>query len=391
VKTTTPPDIAIFRAGTHRDLHGRDLSFSATDLQQIADSYDPVAARAPMVIGHPKTDDPAYGWVTGLRVDEAGQLRAVLDQVEPAFAGQVRAGRYRNVSASLWPPGHPNNPKPAGWYLRHVGVLGAAAPGVTGLPPIELAADDGAHVFEFSAENRYAWMDVVGMFRRLRDWMIESAGVEKADQVIPSWQIDSLSSAAQPAPAEVAPASTPSFAAPAPAPKEPPMSETQTADFAARESALATREQQLAAREAEIKTAEDAAAQARSKAARESAVSFAASLADAGQILPRHQPELVEVLLALPPAPVSFSASDGQPVQAEPAQLLRTFLSSLPSQIKYGEKSRDEGVGGGVASFAAPAGSVVDPRSLDLDRRARAHQAANPNTSYLDAVRAVGG
>lgn len=161
-------------------------------------------------------------------------------------------------------------------------------------------------------------------------------------------------------------------------------------DFAARESALSSRELEIAAREQSIAAREQADAALLATRQREQAVSFAATLADAGRILPRHQLPLIEVLLALPAAPVSF-AVDGAAQTAEPAAVLREFLQSLPTQIRYGEVSRDSGAAADPAAFMAPHGTQVNAASAELDRKARAYQASHPNTDYLAAVRAVGG
>jgi len=135
----------IFKAGTHRTMDGRPLAFSEADLAAIAAAYDPTAHEAPVVIGHPKTDDPAMGWVSGLR--QVGTLlQAEFRQLDPAFAEAVGAGRYRHVSAAFYAPDSPRNPKPGGYYLRHVGVLGAMPPAVKGLGPLAFAEDDTVYL-----------------------------------------------------------------------------------------------------------------------------------------------------------------------------------------------------------------------------------------------------
>ena len=64
---------------------------------------------------------------------------------------------------------------PGKWYLRHVGFLGAAAPAVKGLKPVEFADDGGGVVFadlEF-AEGLSPWtLDGIG---RLLDYPERSA------------------------------------------------------------------------------------------------------------------------------------------------------------------------------------------------------------------------
>ncbi|ACI98893.1 hypothetical protein [Rhodospirillum centenum] len=134
-------DIELFRPGTFTAAGGRNLDFSADTLAQIAAGYDPAAYDAPVVVGHPAGDAPAYGWVKGLRI-EGGRLKATLHKIDPAFAELVKDGKYRKVSASFYMPDHPNNPKPGALSLRHVGFLGAQPPAVKGLKPVEFAEGD---------------------------------------------------------------------------------------------------------------------------------------------------------------------------------------------------------------------------------------------------------
>lgn len=133
--------IHIFRAGRHTAMQGRTLTFSDADLAATAAAYDPALHEAPLVIGHPAADAPAFGWVAGLRAGAAG-LFAVPRQLEPAFAEAVASGRYKKVSASFYAPDSPHNPAPGVYYLRHVGFLGAQPPAVKCLAPVQFA-DDG--------------------------------------------------------------------------------------------------------------------------------------------------------------------------------------------------------------------------------------------------------
>lgn len=58
--------IHIFRTGTHTDSHGQTLTFSESDLANAVRAYNPDLHQAPIVVGHPKTDAPAFGWVQSL-------------------------------------------------------------------------------------------------------------------------------------------------------------------------------------------------------------------------------------------------------------------------------------------------------------------------------------
>ncbi len=118
----------IFRTGTHTSLNGQTKDFSETDLDTIASSYDPQQHEAPIVIGHPETNAPAYGWIDKLkRVGD--RLIAFPKQVSNEFAELVKTGAFKKRSISITPD----------LQLNHVGFLGAAAPAVKGLKDVEFA------------------------------------------------------------------------------------------------------------------------------------------------------------------------------------------------------------------------------------------------------------
>jgi hypothetical protein len=135
--TAASGPIEIFRTGSHTSVDGQKIVVTAADLAEIVESYMPDQP-APLVVGHPALDAPAYGWVSALDVD-GDTLRAFPDQVESAFAEAVTAGRYKKVSASLYPRDHPANPTPGKLHLKHVGFLGAAAPAIKGLKTVSFS------------------------------------------------------------------------------------------------------------------------------------------------------------------------------------------------------------------------------------------------------------
>ncbi len=140
-KPTTLTGIEVFKDGTFKPMSGGGISFSKEDVRTVAINYSPTVFEAPIVVGHPKSDHPAYGWVSSLKV-EGGKLLADADQVELQFAEMVKAGRFKKVSITLFSPRAQGNPTPGKYYLKHVGFLGAAAPAVPGLKPVSLSADD---------------------------------------------------------------------------------------------------------------------------------------------------------------------------------------------------------------------------------------------------------
>ena len=104
-----PTLIEIFRGGTHTDMRGTTLAFGESEIVDIAAAYDPALSEAPIVIGHPRTDAPAYGWVKSLSA-RGDRLYAEPDQVDAAFAELVESGRYKKVSACFYRPTAPANP-----------------------------------------------------------------------------------------------------------------------------------------------------------------------------------------------------------------------------------------------------------------------------------------
>lgn len=197
----------IFKPGTHTAASGATLSFSEADLAATVAAYDPAKHEAPIVVGHPKDNLPAYGWVSKIDFSD-GALVAEPKDVDPAFAEMVKAGRFKKRSASFYAPDAKNNPVPGVFYLRHVGFLGAAAPAVKGLKDVEFASDaDGIVEFE---EDWVVTGILARLFSGLRDFMLATYGQEKADQVIPKYAVEDLAQAArdaQPKPAD-APAAT---------------------------------------------------------------------------------------------------------------------------------------------------------------------------------------
>ncbi|NUN08039.1 MAG: hypothetical protein HUU54_02575 [Ignavibacteriaceae bacterium] len=128
----------IFRSGEHTDSSGKSRSWSDSDLDKIVDSYNPQIHEAPIVVGHPETNSPAYGWIEKLkRVGD--RLLAFPRNVVAEFSDAVRQGLFKKRSVSLYPDG----------TLRHVGFLGAAPPAVKGLKDLEFNAAEETTTIEF--------------------------------------------------------------------------------------------------------------------------------------------------------------------------------------------------------------------------------------------------
>lgn len=181
--------IEVFRAGTHTDSKGRGCTFTESDLDQMVSNL--ALGAAPAVLGHPKHNDPAYGWVKpeGAKRDGAS-LYVKFDDINPAFEASVASGAYRNRSVSVVKDAD------AGWRLQHVGWLGAAPPAIAGLTPLDYSAELDA--YQFDADDfdiGLALSDTADMLRSLRDQLIADKGLDAADAALPSWRIQSLADA----------------------------------------------------------------------------------------------------------------------------------------------------------------------------------------------------
>ena len=66
----------IFKTGTHTSDKGVTKDYSMDDLNFIASNYKPDEDEAPIVIGHPQDNEPAFGWTDSLSVSEDGKLIA---------------------------------------------------------------------------------------------------------------------------------------------------------------------------------------------------------------------------------------------------------------------------------------------------------------------------
>ena len=170
----------IFRTGTWTDAAGNTKEWSKEDLDTIVANYKPEDEEAPLVIGHPETDSPAYGWVEGIkRVGEV--LFAKGKDVVSEFEDMVKQGLFKKRSIRLTPDGT---------SLLHIGFLGAAAPAVKGLENIVFKANEKAVYIEFADVNPWTFDTIARIFRSLRDWLIEKEGKDTADTIIPDWDVE---------------------------------------------------------------------------------------------------------------------------------------------------------------------------------------------------------
>ncbi len=306
-----PAHIEIFRAGRHIDDAGVAHDFSAADLATTAAIYDPELREAPLTVGHPASNLPAYGWVKALAL--SGDVLAMNPhQVEPAFAEMVQAGRFKKRSASFYPPASPSNPTPGKWYLRHVAFLGAQPPAVFGLKDIQFAeADAEAGAVCFS----------------------EAVTTPSTPQEITKMDEETKARLAQ-----------------------------AEADTAAAKAAQATAE---AAAQAANDQLAQFAEQAR-KGRHASHVSFAETQVKAGRLLPKDKETTVAMLDQMADAqPVEFSEA-GVGKKVSPLDWLKGLIEGAKPVIQFGEFAAGNGAGGSVSGLSD---AEVDERAKAYARQ----------------------
>lgn len=171
----------VFMAGTRADNSGKTVTITPDDVANIASSYHPNFHEAPIVIGHPKDNAPAYGWVKSLSAKD-GKLFAEFGEMDDDFVELIKSGRYKKVSASFYPPKHPSNPKPDNWYLRHIGFLGAVPPAVKGLSAISFNddADDVVCFGELSEIEQFV-VNIQNALASINSWFKGTNFNEPAD------------------------------------------------------------------------------------------------------------------------------------------------------------------------------------------------------------------
>ncbi len=326
-------------------MEGVSATLSAADLQAIATAYNPAVHEAPLTIGHPTHDAPAYGWVKGLSFAD-GALMA--DTEQSAELGElVGKGHYKKISASFYTPGAPGNPTPGAWALRHVGFLGAQPPGIKGLKAVSFAErEDGVVTF---GDAGYINMSMARILRSLRDFFIADKGLEVADRVLPDWQINSITEMSQRSVIEQQEDPEPmlSFADP--------KQTTQEKTF------MKTPEQlqaELDASQAEVTALKTAEAKRLADAGHAGNVSFADALVAAAKWPADAKDVLVATLdsLVRPADVVSFGEGDAVKPLAE---VLREKLLAMPPAVSFAEFAGAGSGGNGEMSAEATAKKAV--------------------------------
>lgn len=330
--------IEIFRTGRQTASSGEALSFTEADLKASASAYDPTLHEAPIVVGHPRDNSPAYGWIKGISFLPGGTLNATPHQVEPAFAEMVSAGRFKKRSASFYRPDSPANPVPGVYYLRHVGFLGAQAPAVKGLKDPEFH-DNPDDVVEFADSTILATM-----LRNLREFLVEKYGLETADNTLPGYLVESVEADARKDLEQEIKAGAPAdeFTEP----KEIRMTPEEIEALKAKAAKADEFEAQAAQREKQdlAFTEREKALTEREATARRAQIEAEINQhVQAGRLLPAQREGLAEFMESLCESGEIEYAEGKETRKLTPREYLNKFISTLPKAIQFGEFSADNG------------------------------------------------
>lgn len=298
-------EIEAFRADTPASK-----GITAAQALEAVQGYDATRNPAPVVMGHPADDQsaPAFGAISAARMDGNRLFVKIKNFAQEAIDG-VRQSRILNRSMAFWHPDHPSNPNPGKLSLRHLGLLGGAAPAIPNMAPLHFGADD-----QLVAEGEpgvaviFAAADKPQLADLLDDNAIKGIASAVAAILKPKGKEFGVTE------------------------EELKAKETQLAADAA---ALAEREQAVKDKETQFAADEEQRAKD-AKAARETAnTEFAAQLVQDGKFPAGHKDDLVSILNALPVETLQFSGD----AKEAPAEALKRILGGATPVFQFGVHS----------------------------------------------------
>jgi len=332
------------KPGTFRALNNKDYTLSLTDVQTACAQINEQVKNwvPPIVKGHPQVASPREGSIKGARMNgEVMQLCAA--DLVPSFAEECKTGAYTNVSVSLYPD----------LTLRHLGVLGAHMPAVVGLDPISFGqgefietdkGKDSASIIFAAGETdlttlaqsqdslvyRLRWRleSARDLFRKIRDYIIDKDGLEKADSILPTSTIDSVDLGDVPSVSFSAPVE-PAPATPAPSTAVVPGSSAAPAD-----PARVEQERQLAEEKVARQKAEDELASFKNEKRTAEFAALCDNTIKAGRMTPAMRSPLEALFKAADAGNGRIEFGAGEP--KDTIKVMESFLASMPTVIDLG-------------------------------------------------------
>lgn len=367
--------IEILRTGTFVDSSGKERTFTETNLDTIVEKYNPDLHEAPHVIGHPKANGPAFGWVEGLK-HEGGRLFAKSKDYIPEFVEMVKKKMFKKRSVSLYPDG----------TLRHIGWLGAMPPAVKGLSDVAFSEDKEEFTIEF---EEYKVSMIGRVLQRMRDFLIDKFDIETADRVISPWEVEELQRVADEKTLESAAFSSTEH-------KEEMMGNEEniqelTGQLAAKEAELTQLSEASGGKDTEISGLKESIAALRKEKREMEFSAFCEELKADGKLTPAMQPAVLDFMEILSGTETfEFAEGDDKRAGKSPLDVFKGFLKGLPIKVDFSEhatsgKAGEPGGGNAALDFAE---DNIDPDRLELHNKA-VELSEKEEISYAEAVKRV--
>ena len=103
--TKNPFKIEVSKVCTATSKDGNVVNITEPMLKEMAGTYDPNVHVSPFVLGHPKHDDPAFGWADKMEYDADNKKLYALgdpDKIDDGLKAKVKKGDYKKISLSMY-------------------------------------------------------------------------------------------------------------------------------------------------------------------------------------------------------------------------------------------------------------------------------------------------
>jgi len=392
------PLIEIFKAGKHTDSAGQEKEWTENDIDTIVEKYNNQKEhQAPIVIGHPQTDSPAYGWVEGLK-REGNKLLAEIKPTVQEFIDWVKQGLYKKVSIALYPD----------MLLRHIGFLGGTPPAVKGLKAPEFSSSKFSEWIEFrewtkEERDKLEKGDIKGGFAGPNNTYPIASAADIAD----AWQLAGHASNPDEVKRKIIEiarkfgwtAALPQTAIEWAKARKIEFKEVTNMD---QDVELKETKQKLAEKEKELQqfaevskkkddelNALKSQLELKEKEARLKNFSDNCdTLLKEGKLVPAQKQMIIEFMEIIHNIKEWEFAEGEKKVKANPLDKFNEFLKSLPKQVDLSEKATKENCNNHEKEITLDYGKYDEAR-MELHKKALQYCEKHPNTTYAVAVEIV--
>jgi hypothetical protein len=359
----------ILKVGKVKDNSGKWHNFTEKDLDSFIEMYENRKNDAPVVVGHPKTNSPAYGWVDKLK-REGEILKATFKDLVPEFVGAVKKKIYKYISISF---------NPITKKLRHVGFLGGAAPAVEGLAEANLSEFEEEYITVEFAEEEWSERRIrsIGrLFQRIREFFIEKWGIEETNNIISAYDADYLK--------EIPPKVESVSSFNEDKTKEVNMDELEKVkqELLDKEDELTNLTEEADNKETENKKLKKDLADIEQKGRKKEISEFVDSLKKEGRLLPKHEKTVSEILMNLKGQDFEIEFSEEEKKTGYDS--FSAMLKDLPVVVPLGDLNKKEEKEIETAEF----GENVDEDALEIHKEALA-LCEKEGIEYVDAVNKI--